>query len=230
MPTILITGANRGIGLALTKLFADTSWSVIACARDLDRAQELTDYSNQKANVRIFPLDVTKQTEIDALARQLHNEPIDILLNNAGFYGLKGSVFGEVDAEVWRQVLDVNTIAPLMMAQAFVDHVSKSHHKLIATISSKMGSITDNHSGGAYLYRSSKTAVNQIVRSMAIDLEVRGIKTVSLHPGWVKTDMGGPNAHITAEQSVQGLKQVMESVTQEQSGLLINYDGDIIPW
>jgi len=127
-------------------------------------------------------------------------------------------------------VLEVNTIAPMMLVQAFVEQVGASQQKLVAVISSKVGSIADNASGGSYLYRSSKTAVNQVVKSLSIDLAGRGIAVISLHPGWVKTDMGGPDAEISTDESVTGLKGILQSAGSAQSGQFIEFNGEQIPW
>ena len=152
------------------------------------------------------------------------------MLSNAGIYGSKGAGFGEVDAEEWRQVLEVNTIAPLMLVQTFVEQVAVSQQKLVAVISSKVGSIADNSSGGSYIYRSSKTAVNQVVKSLSVDLAGRNISVISLHPGWVKTDMGGSNAEISTDESVSGLKSILQSAGPAQSGQFIEFNGNSIPW
>jgi NAD(P)-dependent dehydrogenase (short-subunit alcohol dehydrogenase family) len=229
-PTILITGANRGIGLELTEQFAEDGWQVLACCRNPAEAGQLQALAERDLAIEIHALDVTNYEQMATLADQLGNRPIDILLSNAGIYGSKGTGFGEVDAQEWRQVLEVNTIAPLMLVQTFVEQVAASQQKLVAVISSKVGSIADNSSGGSYIYRSSKTAVNQVVKSLSIDLADRGISVISLHPGWVKTDMGGPNAEISTEESVSGLKSILQSAGPEQSGQFIEFNGSSIPW
>lgn len=228
--TILITGANRGIGLELTTQFAADDWRVFACCRNPAAAGSLQEMSERYPAIEIYPLDVTDYEQVAALAARIGDRPIDILLNNAGIYGPKGVGFGEVDAETWREVLEVNTIAPLMLVQALVEQVGASEQKLVAMISSKVGSIADNGSGGGYLYRSSKTALNQVVKSLSIDLAGRGIAVLSLHPGWVKTDMGGPNAEIGTVESVSGLKRILQSAGPDQSGSFIEYNGESIPW
>ncbi|MDH5354610.1 MAG: SDR family oxidoreductase [Gammaproteobacteria bacterium] len=229
-PTILITGANRGIGLTLTGQFAEDGWQVLACCRNPDQAGQLQALTERNPSIEVHALDVTNYKQMGRLAHQLADRPIDILLSNAGIYGSKGVSFGEVDAQEWRQVLEVNTIAPLMLVQAFVEQVTASQKKIVAVISSKVGSIADNSSGGSYVYRSSKTAVNQVVKSLSIDLADRGISVLSLHPGWVKTDMGGPNAEISTRQSVSGLKKILQSAGSAQSGQFIEFNGDPIPW
>ena len=228
--TILITGANRGIGLELTGQFAGDGWQVLACCRNPADARELQALTERDLPVEVHALDVTNYGQMASLADQLGSRPIDILLSNAGIYGSKGAGFGEIEAQEWRNVLEVNTIAPLMLAQEFVEQVAASQQKLVAVISSKVGSIADNSSGGGYMYRSSKTAVNQVVKSLSIDLADRGISVISLHPGWVQTDMGGPNAEISTHVSVSGLKKILQSAGLAQSGQFIDYDGSSIPW
>ena len=228
--TILITGANRGIGLELTRQFSEDGWQVLACCRSPEDAEDLKVLAAEYPAVEMFLLDVTNYDQLAALSSQLKDRPIDILLSNAGIYGPRGVSFGEVDAVAWRQVLEVNTIAPLMLAQAFIEQVAISRQKLVAMISSKMGSIADNGSGGSYIYRTSKTAVNQVVKSIANDVEGRGISAISLHPGWVRTEMGGPNGEIDVNESVAGLKQVLTGAGLAQSGQFFNFDGAVIPW
>ncbi len=229
-PTILITGANRGIGLELTEKFTEAGWQVLASCRNPADAGQLQALSERGLAIELHALDVTDYAQMAALSDQLANRPIDILLSNAGIYGSKGAGFGEVDAEEWRQVLEVNTIAPLMLVQAFVEQVAASQQKLVAVISSKVGSIADNSSGGSYVYRSSKTAVNQVVKSLSIDLAGRDISVICLHPGWVQTEMGGPNAEIGTDESVSGLKGILQSAGRAQSGQFIEFNGDSIPW
>ncbi|WP_237065737.1 SDR family oxidoreductase [Microbulbifer guangxiensis] len=228
--TILITGCNRGLGLELTRQFAADGWKVVATCRDLDRAEELKALERQYPKLQVYTLDVTDYRQMAQLAERLKDQPIDILLSNAGYYGPKGTLFGRVDRDEWRKVLEANTIAPYMLAETFCANVAASERKLIAVISSKVGSIADNASGGGYIYRTSKTAVNQVVKSLSVDLAERGITVIALHPGWVQTDMGGPNALISPEESVSGLKQVLLTTKSEKSGSFLNYDGSPIPW
>ncbi|MFA0810607.1 SDR family oxidoreductase [Microbulbifer epialgicus] len=228
--TILITGSNRGIGFEICTQFASDGWKVLACCRDLDKAVELKDLGKQYSEVHPIQLDVTDYSQMISVAKAIQGEPIDILFNNAGYYGPKRVSFGGVDRTEWRRVLESNTIAPYMMAETFCDNVAASSHKLIAMMSSKVGSIADNRSGGGYIYRTSKTALNQIVKSLAIDLKDRGITVLALHPGWVKTAMGGPEALISAEVSVRGLKKILLQAEPSNSGHFYNYDGSEIPW
>ncbi|MCP4494888.1 MAG: SDR family oxidoreductase [Gammaproteobacteria bacterium] len=229
--TVLITGANRGIGLELTRQFSEGGWQVLACCRSPQNAEDLNRIATDNPAIEVYPLDVTDYEQLSGLSLQLKNKKIDILLSNAGIYGSRTmGVFGQVEVDAWRQVLEINTIAPLMLAQAFVDQVAASEQKLIAIISSRVGSIEDNSSGGSYIYRSSKTAVNQVVKSLSIDLAGRGISTLSLHPGWVKTDMGGSEADIMPTESVAGLKQILIGAGLPENGMFFDYDGSVIPW
>ena len=169
--------------------------------------------------------------EIERLAQVLADESIDLLINNAGIYpDSDKSGFGHTDYTEWVQAFRVNTMAPLKMAESFATQIARSDQKTIVTITSKMGSIADNGSGGSYLYRSSKAAVNMVVKSLAIDLKPLGISSVVLHPGWVKTDMGGPNALISTEQSVSGMREVIGRLTLADSGRFFGFDGREIPW
>ena len=228
--TILITGCNRGIGLELTRQFSADGWQVIATCRNPAAAWELSDLAAEQGNIQVHALDVTDYGQLAALAKQLEDTPLDVLLSNAGYYGPKGVSFGHVDVEEWRRVLEINTIAPYKLVEAFHGHLLAGSRKVVGVISSKVGSITDNSSGGGYLYRSSKTAVNQVVKSLSVDLADDGIAVLAFHPGWVQTDMGGPNALIPAAESVRGLKQQLTGAGCENSGHFYNYDGSEIPW
>ena len=230
MKTLLITGANRGIGLALTEHYLVAGWQVLATCRMPKEAQALNALTHRYRSLTLFTLDVTDYQQVTTLAERLAGQPIDILLNNAGAYGPKNTPFGQCDEQAWRNVLEINTIAPLKLAEAFVPHVQSSQTKVIAAISSKVGSHTENTQGGGYIYRSSKAALNSVIKSLHNDLSPYGIKTISLHPGWVKTEMGGPNALIDANESAKGLKAVLDNLTAEQSGGFYNYLGQQLPW
>lgn len=231
MRTILITGANRGIGLELARQYASDGWRVHACCREPERADALRLLHGASGGpVAIHRLDVTDGARIRELAAELHDHPIDILLNNAGVHGAHGESLGSLPESDWLEVLRVNTIAPFRMAEAFVEQVAASERKIIAAISSKMGSIDDNTSGGRYAYRSSKAAVNMVMKSLAVDLRVRGIIAVALNPGWVRTRMGGAGAPLSVERSAAGIRAVLDQVTPARSGLFLNHDGSVIPW
>ena len=225
---VLITGANRGIGLEFTQQYAQDGWNVLACYRDPQHASALQALAKTYANIRILHLDVADFAQIDALALQLKNEKIDVLINNAGVY--PESSLGDADTNAWLDAFKINSIAPLKMATAFTTHIANSELKKIATLSSKMGSMSDNTSGGSYIYRSTKTAVNMVMKSLSIDVQPAGIAVVTLHPGWVLTDMGGSNALIDTKTSVAGLRKVIESLNLSNTGKFIAYDGKEIAW
>src|SRR5205085_331569 len=207
MPSILVTGANRGLGLEFVRQYAADGWRVFACCRNPDEAADLRALASER--VSLLTLDVADHRQIEALAVALKNEPIDILLNNAGIYGPNKMFLGQIDYDTWEEVLRVNTLAPVKMAECFLDNVARSQRKIIAALSSTMGSIERNVEGRHYLYRSSKAALNMAYKSLSIDLKPRGISAVVLCPGWVQTDMGGADAPLTPEQSISGLKQVL---------------------
>lgn len=226
----MITGANRGIGLEFSRQYAADGWHVFACTRHPEKSDALnTLAAGYPEQITVYALDVGDPAQIERLARSLANSPIDLLLNNAGIY-TSCHKDNKIDYEAWNHAFLVNTMAPLKMAQTFASQIARGSQKTIVTISSKMGSIADNSGGGSYIYRSSKAAVNMVVKSLAIDLKPAGITVVVLHPGWVKTDMGGPNALISAAQSVSGMRRVISQLTLADSGKFIAYDGQTVPW
>lgn len=227
MPTVLITGANRGLGLEFARQYQADGWDVIATCRDPATAPDLA-----ATGAAVHSLDVTDDTAIQALGQTLAGRPIDVLINNAGIYPAKGpqGSFGDVPVDPWMDCLRTNVIAPWKMAETFIDHLLKTERPVLATISSKMGSIGDAASPGSVIYRSSKTAVNRVVKSLAIELGPRGIICLSLHPGWVLTDMGGPNAWITPDTSITGLRGLIAQATPADNGRFYAYDGQEIPW
>ena len=226
MPTVLITGANRGLGLEFARSYAADGWRVHACCRHPEKAKAL---KAVEGDLVVRKLDVTDGLRVAGLARELADEAIDVLLNNAGVYGPR-SDFGETDFDDWLDVLKINTIAPLRMAERFVEQVARSDRKLIVSISSGMGSIAMNDEGGRYPYRTSKAALNMVVKGLAADLAARGIIAVALSPGWVQTDMGGPNADLTPEESVAGMRAVIDGLTPDDSGRFFNYQSEDRPW
>jgi len=227
MPTVLITGASRGLGFEFARQYAADGWRVIATYRDSVGGGTLSDLGNR---VYVHALDVTDHDHIQALARTLKRESIDLLLNNAGIYGPRPQPLGGVDYDAWTEVIRVNAMAALKVCECFVDHVARSDLKRIVAVTSRMGSITDNDSGGCYIYRSSKAALNAVMKSLSVDLRPRGITVAVLHPGWVRTDMGGPSALIDPEESISGMRKVIAGLTLEDSGRFFTYDGAEIPW
>ena len=229
MPSALITGANRGLGLEFAQQYLTDGWQVYATCRDPESASELRQLADG-GKLRILPLDVTDPASVKAAAKELEGQAIDLLLNNAGVGGARGQTIGNIDYESWAKVLDANSLGPMRVSEAFVDNVARSERKLIVTLTSGMGSIGDNTSGGAFAYRSSKAAVNMVMRSLAIDLAPRGITCVVVNPGWVRTDMGGPNATLTRAESVTRLRRLIDNLGPTQSGKFFNHDGREYAW
>jgi len=236
MPTVLITGANRGLGLEFARQYAASGWSVIACSRN--SGPELEELTSTETHVQHYALDVTDHSAIEALAAELADTPIDVLLNNAGYYGrvsfadggVAHQAFGATDFPNWQQVLQVNLFAPMKMAEAFIEHVKRSEQKKIVTLSSMLGSMGLNTLGGMYAYRTSKAAVNMMMHSMGIDLGKQGVTAVAMHPGWVRTAMGGPGAEIEATESVEGVMRVIAQLGPDNVGKLMAYDGSVMPY
>lgn len=226
MPTLLITGANRGIGLELTKRYAADGWTVIATCREPQSAAAL----KAVPGIAVEALDVTDYAAVDKLAQTYDGTAIDLLLNNAGIYGNRDGALKVSDFDTYLQVLQVNSVSPIKMALAFLPHLkaTKGGAK-IATISSRMGSISQG-GGGSYAYRASKAAINAGMHNLALDLKPSGISCIILHPGWVKTDMGGAGADIDVATSAAGLKKVIDGLTLKDTGKFFNYDGEEIPW
>lgn len=230
MPTLLITGANRGIGLELTRRYAAAGWTVIATCRDPQAATVL----KAVPGVTVEALEVTDYKAVDALAKKYNGTAIDLLLNNAGIYGHRDGALTVTDFDTYLNVLQVNSVAPMKMALTFLPHLKAAQNRnqgasKIATISSRMGSITAS-GGGSYVYRASKAAINAAMHSLALDLKSAGISVAVLHPGWVKTDMGGQGADIDVQTSAAGLQQVIDGITIRDTGKFFNYDGTEIPW
>ena len=233
MKTTLITGANRGIGLEFAKQYAAHGWRVFACTRNAEKSDDLNVLATkQPGQITVHTLDVEDHAQIDELARSLSGESIDLLINNAGIYAEShhSGVFTSANYEAWARTFLVNTMATLKMTQAFTSQILRSSQKKMVTISSKMGSIADNTGGGSYMYRSSKAAVNMVVKTLAVDLKPSGLIAAALHPGWVQTAMGGPNALISTTKSVSGMRRVIDGLTLADSGRFIAYDGQTIPW
>lgn len=229
--TILITGANRGLGLEFCREYLAAGWRVIATCRSPALAKELALLAAQYPDLKIETLDVADFAQITALSERLSAETIDVLLNNAGVYGdREAQSFGSLDYQEWADTFVINTMAPVKMAEAFLPQLQRGQDKLIASVSSLMGSISDNTSGGSLIYRSSKAALNAVMKSLALDLQARSIGVLILHPGWVKTDMGGKNALIEVEESVSGMREQIQAFTLAQSGSFVRYDGGLVAW
>ncbi len=231
MPTVLITGANRGLGLEFARQYAAEGWQVFAACRSPEDAQDLQQLAKKTGDrVRILQIDVTDMASVRAAAAGLKGQPIDLLLNNAGVGGPSGQRLGSLDYAAWARVLDANTLGPMRVSEALLENVSQSHDKRIVTITSGMGSIADNTSGGRYAYRSSKSAVNSVMKSLSIDLAARGITCIVLNPGWVRTDMGGAGGTLAPEESIGAMRSVIAALKPEDTGKFFNYNGKHYPW
>ena len=239
--TVLITGSNRGIGLSLAENYAEQGWNVVATCRKPDKATDLISLKEKYDNVNIEQLDVTSQKQINALAEKYKGIPIDVLLNNAGILGdIRDQVFGALNEETFEQVFAVNTLAPLKVSEAFVEHVSLSEKKKIVSMTSGLGSmqITANQSY-FYFYRMSKAALNMAVVAMNASLRNQGIISALIAPGQVDTKLleesgyRGPNK-ITPDESAKSLIRIIDSLSQEtinkNGNKAINVDDRVLPW
>lgn len=233
-PTILITGANRGLGLGLARAYLADGFRVITASRR--SSPELLALRNDR--LAVFELDLTDDKALRELAGELSGTDIDILVNNAGMMarpqgmedekGVQG--FGHFDRELWHELFDINLFTPMRLAELFVEHVARTPRGRIVTINSTLGSMAMNEYGGLYAYRASKAGVGAITKSMSIDLAERGVIAVSLHPGWVQTRVGGPDAPLAVEESVAGMKQVIDGLQAKDSGRFLAHDGSQVPW
>lgn len=231
MSTVLVTGANRGLGLEFARQYAADGWRVFAACRDPAAAKELGELAGGSGGaIRVLALDVTDAESVRAAAQSLADEVIDVLINNAGVGSPRKQRLGSLDYAAWARVLDVNSLGPMRVTEAFLDHVARGGGKKVVTITSAMGSIADNASGGSYAYRSSKAAVNIVVKSLSIDLAPRGVTCVVVHPGWVRTDMGGPDGKLTPAESVAALRKLIAGLEPRDTGRFFNYDGKTYPW
>ncbi len=231
MKTVLITGANRGIGLEHARRYAERGARVFATARLPEEADELAALAKRHGDqVKVLSYDAGDADTPAALKERIGAEPLDLLFANAGGMGTRRQSFGDVDVDAVLALIRINALAPLKLAEALADNVAQSDRKIMAFQTSLMGSIADNGSGGAYAYRLSKAALNMVGKSIANDLRGRGIISVLVHPGWVRTRMGGPSGKISVEECVEGQQRILDGLTPDQSGRFFNYDGRELPW
>ena len=224
MPSVFITGANRGLGLEFARQYAAEGWQVIAACRRPDAAEALA-----ALKVETIGLDVADFAAIAALPNQLAGRPIDLLINNAGVNASRQSL-GNLDPAEWEQVLRINAVAPLKIAEALLPNLLAGDGRKLAFVSSRMGSIGDNDGGGYYSYRASKAALNAAVKCLSIDLAPKGLAALLLHPGWVQTDMGGAGAPVTPPVSVAGMRRVIAAAGPANNGSFLDYMGSSLPW
>jgi NAD(P)-dependent dehydrogenase (short-subunit alcohol dehydrogenase family) len=235
MPTVLITGANRGLGLEFARQYATAGWRVYAACRAPDRAKELLAIERaSNGQVSLPRLEVEAAGDIERLAGELRGVAIDVLINNAGIgWPPKPphDAFGKTNYDDWAKVMAVNVLAPMRMSEAFVEHVARSDRKVIAMVSSRLGSIAAvEFNLSDHVYRTSKAALNMLTKMLSHYLRDRGIIPVALAPGWVRTDMGGSNAALSPEESIGGMRQVIERLRPADAGGFFNHQGETVPW
>ena len=204
---------------------------MFAACRSPGSAKDLQKLSaGSSGRVHLLAMDVADTTSVRTAAGAIGGETIDLLINNAGVGGPRDERIGRLDYAAWERVLGINTLGPMRVVEAFLDNVAKSREKKIVTITSGMGSIGDNTSGGSYAYRTSKAAVNMVVKSLSVDLASRGVVCVVMNPGWVRTDMGGPRGMLTPEESIKAMREVIAGLQPGDSGKFLNYNGKSYPW
>ncbi|WP_439360407.1 SDR family oxidoreductase [Bradyrhizobium sp. DASA03007] len=223
MQTVLVTGTNRGLGLEFARQYREAGWHVIAASRRPDEAAQA-----RALGAELVQLDVRSEHDVRALAHALEGHQIDLLINNAAYHpGIQQ--LGQLDYSNWQAAFHVNVIAPLQITEALLPLIPPGSK--IANIGSRQGSIACNEEGGgSYLYRATKASLHCITRSLAIDLAPRNILIAALHPGWVKTDIGTTAANLEVGESVSGMRNVIATLGSHNTGRLISYDGEIIPW
>lgn len=232
METILVTGASRGIGLEWVRQCARRGWRVYATCREPLEASALERVAAEYAGLTVHKLDVTSPASVASLARELRDTAIDLLVLNAGIFpDFSGCLpVGRIDYDAWEETLRVNVLGAARVTEALVENLAISRRRLVVGISSEMGSIGRLQSQGCFAYRSSKAALNITMRGMALELEPRGIGVLLLHPGWVRSGLGGPSATLDAGESVRHMLDRVLQFRMQQSGLLFRYDGQSIPW
>ncbi len=236
MTTVLITGANRGLGLEFVRQIQAEGVTIHACCRNPDAATELNALADASGgSIQVHRMEVSEPSQVQAVADALKGVAIDRLINNAGVLGTiidnpENSAFGSVDYGDWEETMRINVLSPFRVCETFVEHVAASDEKLMVFLSTHMASISELEDGGFYPYRSSKAALNLIVKGLSIDLKDRGIRTLALHPGWVKTDMGSQAAAVEIPDSIAGLCSIIGGYDSPRTAEFINYDNSPIQW
>ena len=231
MSTIMIVGATRGIGLELTKQYANEGNQVIACARDTANASLLNEIASSSENIKIEQLDIADAGSIESASSRIGEEAIDSVIIVAGWVGgmPDNQTIENIDIDEWHNTLNINTIGPLLVAKAFKSNLAASGNGNLMILSSQLAASTWPM-GGMYIYSTTKAAVSKVGQILALDWAEDPIIVSIMHPGWVQTDMGGPTAEITAEESASGIRNVLSGLTKEDSGNFYKWNGDIHPW
>ena len=228
--TTLITGANRGIGLAMARLATKRGDLVLAAARRPGAALALADLARRNRNISVLNLDVTDPDEMVAAAASVDDAPIDLLICNAGQYVARGDLDDpEYTYDAWHTMMMTNVAGIFFTVRAFLSRLRQAAEPKIAIVSSIMAS-SERAPGGSYIYRASKAAATNLARNLAIDLKEQGIAVGAYHPGWVRTDMGGSSATVDVEESAKGLMQRFDALTLETTGVFEDYRGEAIPF
>jgi NAD(P)-dependent dehydrogenase (short-subunit alcohol dehydrogenase family) len=230
MTTILVTGASRGIGFGLVERLAARGDRVLACARDPGSPGLAALAARHAGRLTLHRLDVADPDSVARLAAGLEGQPLDVVVNNAGIHGPDRQDALDMDFDGFAQTLAVNTLAPLRVAQALLPNLRAGERRRLVTVSSIMGQLAGGGGPGDIAYRTSKAAVNKVMQGLAAELRPSGITVVVVHPGWVKTDMGGRGATLTVEQSTRGLIALIDSLTIDKTGSFLNYDGRPLAW
>lgn len=234
MPTVLITGANRGLGLAFVEEYLKRNdVHIIATCRTPEKAAQLQSYATSNPNrISIVQLDVSDQSSIDAAGKTVAGmvDQIDILINNAAINPKGIQALEDITPETLMESFNINSVGPLMVVKALLNLVKKGSAPKIINVSTQMGSMDYKKNGGGYAYSSSKAALNMITRGLAADLQGDGIITITLHPGWVITDMGGSSASLSAEESASSILKLIDGLTMQDNGCFFKWNGDIHAW
>ena len=225
MSNILIIGANRGLGLEFAKQYSELGHHVFATTRDKSKSDQLV----ATANTTVLELDLNEDKSIDRFIDEMSSIKIDILIHNSGIFRDE-QLSEDLEIDAWMNEIRINAITPIILARKLKQNVLEGKDKKIIFISSQMGSIDDNYSGRFYFYRSSKSALNSAAKSLAIDWKDKNISVLMLHPGWVKTDMGGESAKLEIPDSIQRMIQVISDLNLETSGSFVNYEGNKLEW
>lgn len=226
MTTVLITGANRGIGLEFVRQYAGSGAEVLACCRVPSKAKELFAIAG---NIHSFALDVTSADQVAALGNDLRGQAIDIVISNAGIYGPKHQDADNMDYAGWAETFAINSIAPLRLATTLHANLKKGAGKKFIAMTSRMGSM-HRHDGTYFAYRSSKAALNSVAHGLSKTWARDGITVIAMHPGWVKTDMGGRGALLTPAESISNMRKVIDRIGQADSGKFLDHTGEPLPW
>lgn len=247
MATLLITGGNRGIGFGLVRTYLENEWNVIATCRRPEKAEELkTLEKNYGDNLSILEMDVNDQKHIDNVVQSLDKTSVDLLINNAGAvemakYGsgayekingvpIDDPDLRKYDYSEWEHVLRTNVLGPARVTGSFIENLKKSDRGVVVMMTSGLASVSNTWQAGRYAYRTSKAALNMLMRSSGEWLEGFGITAVAISPGWTRTDMGGPNASNSIEQASVGVYQVITGISSKDAGKFLNFDGTTLPW